>query len=160
MSLEQLVGFTVRCNVLVPLFFLLSFPFLSCRHCPAPAVSGEPEGLAMQMGCGNTSCLASACTLHANLVMHEAMAIEFSCEEVEADFLRMMIPHHQGAIDMCNGLLAHPNVDSALRDLCLGLPNASGVASNFELLNLQLLLVAFDLYLQACPTRARSRRTT
>ena len=41
-QINGLVGFTVRCNVLVPLFLSPLLSFLSCRHCPAPAVSGEP----------------------------------------------------------------------------------------------------------------------
>ena len=35
----------------------------------------------------------------ANAEMHENMAIEYS-GDADADFVRSMIPHHQGAIDM------------------------------------------------------------
>ena len=40
----------------------------------------------------------------ANNRMHADMAIEFS-GDADLDFLRGMIPHHQGAIDMANSLL-------------------------------------------------------
>jgi uncharacterized protein (DUF305 family) len=38
--------------------------------------------------------------------MHHAMAITPS-GDVDADFMRMMIPHHQGAIDMAGVLLKY-----------------------------------------------------
>ena len=42
MSLERSSVSPYVATYLSLYFFLLSFPFLSCRHCPAPAVSGEP----------------------------------------------------------------------------------------------------------------------
>ncbi len=42
----------------------------------------------------------------ANDRMHRDMAIAFS-GDVDADFVRGMIPHHQGAIDMARVVLAH-----------------------------------------------------
>jgi len=38
--------------------------------------------------------------------MHDAMAVAPS-GDVDRDFIRMMIPHHQGAIDMARVLLTH-----------------------------------------------------
>lgn len=42
----------------------------------------------------------------ANARMHHAMAIEFS-GDVDVDFARSMIPHHQGAIDMAKAVIEH-----------------------------------------------------
>lgn len=42
----------------------------------------------------------------ANMDMHTGMAIEFT-QDPDIDFLRGMIPHHQGAIDMAKIQLAH-----------------------------------------------------
>ena len=47
--------------------------------------------------------------------MHQAMAIEPS-GDVDLDFVRSMIPHHQGAIDMAPALLA-ASEDPELRKL-------------------------------------------
>ena len=38
--------------------------------------------------------------------MHADMAIEFT-GDADVDFMRGMIPHHQGAIDMARGVLEH-----------------------------------------------------
>jgi uncharacterized protein (DUF305 family) len=42
----------------------------------------------------------------ANDKMHKAMDIQFS-NDADVDFIRGMIPHHQGAIDMAKVALAH-----------------------------------------------------
>ena len=47
--------------------------------------------------------------------MHEAMNIAFT-GDADADFVRGMIPHHQGAIDMAKTVLAFGN-DPAVRKL-------------------------------------------
>lgn len=41
-----------------------------------------------------------------NAKMHKDMAIQYS-GDTDADFVRSMIPHHQGAIDMAKVELAH-----------------------------------------------------
>ena len=51
----------------------------------------------------------------ANAAMHEAMAIEYSGDP-DVDFARAMIPHHEGAIDMAEVLLANGK-DPTLRQL-------------------------------------------
>ena len=42
----------------------------------------------------------------ANARMHEGMAIAFT-GDVDVDFITGMIPHHQGAVDMAQIILAH-----------------------------------------------------
>ena len=51
----------------------------------------------------------------ANAKMHKDMDIAFT-GDVDADFVRGMIPHHQGAIDMARVMLAHGK-DPALKKL-------------------------------------------
>ena len=45
----------------------------------------------------------------ANRKMHEDMAIDYS-GDADVDFVRSMIPHHQGAIDMAKVVLEHGKV--------------------------------------------------
>ena len=58
---------------------------------------------------------ATAAFKAANMKMHKDMEIAFS-GNVDADFVRGMIPHHQGAIDMAKVVLAHGK-DPALKAL-------------------------------------------
>lgn len=44
--------------------------------------------------------------LHANAVMHDDMAIEFT-GDADVDFVRSMIPHHEGAVEMARIVLEH-----------------------------------------------------
>jgi uncharacterized protein (DUF305 family) len=55
----------------------------------------------------------------ANAKMHRDMAIPFS-GDADADFVRGMIPHHQGAIDMAKVVLQHgadPGIRKLARDI-------------------------------------------
>ena len=55
----------------------------------------------------------------ANAKMHEDMAIEYS-GDADVDFIRGMIPHHQGAIDMAKIVLEHgddPEVKKLAEDV-------------------------------------------
>ena len=55
----------------------------------------------------------------ANARMHQDMAITYS-GNVDVDFVRSMIPHHQGAIDMARIELEH-GTDPELRKLAQGI---------------------------------------
>ncbi len=55
----------------------------------------------------------------ANAKMHKDMDIAFT-GDADADFVRGMIPHHQGAIDMARVILAHGK-DPALKKLATGI---------------------------------------
>lgn len=49
---------------------------------------------------------ATMAYMEANLRMHETMTIEFS-GNADADFVRGMVPHHQGAVDMARIVLQY-----------------------------------------------------
>lgn len=58
----------------------------------------------------------------ANDKMHAAMAIKFS-GDADVDFVKGMIPHHQGAVEMARVVLAHGK-DPELRKLAEGIIKA------------------------------------
>ena len=75
----------------------------------AAAQAQQPAMDHSKMGHGAPSANASASTKAfeaANARMHKDMAIAFS-GDADVDFIRGMIPHHQGAIDMAKVVLAH-----------------------------------------------------
>lgn len=61
---------------------------------------------------------ATAAYRAANDKMHKEMGVDFSGDP-DVDFVRGMIPHHQGAIDMARVVLAHGK-DPELRKLAEG----------------------------------------
>lgn len=96
-----------------------------------------PDGSSMlPMGCGDLHSTSTLCLVKANARMHAAMAIEFGCgDSADADFFRGMIPHHQGAIDMCKILLKLGDpVDPSLRVLCTGWDQAKPDSNNYDYL--------------------------
>ena len=72
-----------------------------------PAFAQEMHGL----GHADTTAAASENPVakafeDANLKMHQDMAIDYT-GDADVDFVRSMIPHHQGAIDMARVQLEH-----------------------------------------------------
>jgi uncharacterized protein (DUF305 family) len=82
----------------------------------AASCDGDPA--ATSDGCGAIAANASAASVEANREMHAGMAVDVGCDHA-VDFSRMMIPHHSGAVRMCEILLEHePEVDDYLENLC------------------------------------------
>jgi uncharacterized protein (DUF305 family) len=69
---------------------------------PVLAQTTDHSGHAMQGDMGPSS----MAFMEANTRMHEGMAIEFT-GNADVDFVRGMIPHHQGAVDMARIVLEH-----------------------------------------------------
>jgi uncharacterized protein (DUF305 family) len=70
-----------------------------------PALAEETTGHEGHMMMGDKG-PSSMAFMEANDRMHAGMAIEFS-GNAEVDFIRGMIPHHQGAVDMARIVLEH-----------------------------------------------------
>ncbi len=59
--------------------------------------------------------VATKSFMDANMAMHEGMNIEYT-GNADVDFIRGMIPHHQGAVEMAKIVLAH-GTDPEVRKL-------------------------------------------
>lgn len=73
--------------------------------------------LAQDAGHGHAAADASPSTaafMAVNARMHEGMMIDFT-GDADVDFVRGMIPHHQGAIDMAKVVLEHDGDPEARR---------------------------------------------
>ena len=82
----------------------------------ALAAFGSTAVLAMQHQ-GGSQALESS-----NAAMHEAMAVE-TTGDVDIDFMRMMIPHHQGAVEMAR-IVIENGTDPEVRKLAEGVVKA------------------------------------
>jgi len=78
----------------------------------------------MMMGCGNVTCPSSKQFMEANQLMQTGMSLNFSCQN-DVDFARGMIPHHAGAVAMCDVLKAFSSkVDPFLQKFCAKITEA------------------------------------
>lgn len=64
--------------------------------------------------------------------MHESMMATVPSGDADVDFVRGMIPHHQGAIDMAKTVLAHGK-DPSIRALAEGIVKAQ--ESEIQMMN-------------------------
>jgi uncharacterized protein (DUF305 family) len=80
------------CVMLAPM--ACSQPDHSTMHHPTPAVSAKPHGFAREMEAGMQTMMSN---------MH---ALGFT-GNTDVDFLAMMIPHHQGAVEMARLALVY-----------------------------------------------------
>ena len=86
---------------------------------PALAQMSGHEGHSMP---GTAAGPAAEAYAAINARMHEAMAVEFT-GNADTDFVRGMIPHHQGAVDMAQVVLEH-GTDPEIRALAQGIIGA------------------------------------
>lgn len=77
----------------------------------------EAMYMGMPLGCGDVTCSFAQDMMRASMTMMDGMTIEYT-GDVNVDFCRGMIPHHQGAIDMCVVLRDHVDADPELASLC------------------------------------------
>ncbi|HEV7260535.1 MAG TPA: DUF305 domain-containing protein [Bosea sp. (in: a-proteobacteria)] len=85
------------------------------------ALAQQHQGHSGHAASAATSRDSAATTAYkaANTKMHKDMDIAFT-GDADADFVRGMIPHHQGAIDMAKVILAHGK-DPELKKLATGI---------------------------------------
>lgn len=69
----------------------------------APVQAQDHSGHAMSAGAGDA---ASQGYAEASARMHEDMAVDYT-GDADVDFIRGMIPHHNGAVDMARIVLEH-----------------------------------------------------
>lgn len=88
---------TKRIMLLSPLAFALAFG----AYAQGTDHSGHDMASASASAAPSTQAYIAA-----NATMHEDMAIEYT-GQADVDFIRGMIPHHQGAVEMARVVLAH-----------------------------------------------------
>ena len=86
-----------------------------------PALAQDAKAGHGGMAMGDESA-ATMAYMGANMTMHEQMAIEYS-GDADIDFVRGMIPHHQGAIDMAKTVLQY-GADPEIKKLAEGIITA------------------------------------
>jgi uncharacterized protein (DUF305 family) len=90
----------MRRSALFTLAVALAFPVGAAAQTAMGDHAGH--GMAHDAGMGEAARLYA----EANARMHEAMAIEYT-GDADVDFIRGMIPHHEGAVEMARIVLAH-----------------------------------------------------
>merc|ERR1719326_2062599 len=82
-------------------------------------MNGMDHAHHMSDGCGNLQSSSAVQFIDVNHMMHGGMAINFSCSH-DLDFVRGMMPHHAGAIAMCQIMtdLSKTEPDAYLIELC------------------------------------------
>ena len=87
-------------------------------------VPSRPPRLPPALDCAApalVSCASSRAFVDAFSKMHQAMALNFTCD-ANVDFVHGMIAHHEGEVAMCDALLnSDAVVDTELRALCVDL---------------------------------------
>ena len=98
-------------------------PMLFILGLLAGAAAAQTDGMdhsgemPMKMREGVSASPADHAYMEAMARMNRAMAATEMTGDPTRDFVLMMIPHHQSAIDMAQALLGEPNVDPEIRDL-------------------------------------------
>jgi uncharacterized protein (DUF305 family) len=78
---------------------------------------GKGDQMMMNMQGGKSASEADKGYMEAMQKMHEAMAKMEMTGDPTGDFVRMMIPHHQSAVDMAEVLLKQENIDPKIKSI-------------------------------------------
>jgi uncharacterized protein (DUF305 family) len=109
----------------------------------APAASASPSvmsvkadadphaghGAAPTAAKGEAAAPSTIAFVKANQVMHDGMAVPFT-GDADVDFVRSMVAHHEGAVDMAEIVLEHGK-DPEVRDLATAIISAQQAEIEF-----------------------------